>query len=55
MKFQFRNGEYLEVKEYKGIDFPHIYQLIKEENWNNLVSKETLTKQAWDNSILLFV
>ncbi|MGD6781398.1 hypothetical protein [Sutcliffiella horikoshii] len=29
MKFQFRNGEYLEVKEYKEIDFPHIYQLIR--------------------------
>ncbi|MGD6873426.1 GNAT family N-acetyltransferase [Sutcliffiella horikoshii] len=54
MKFEFRNGEYLEVKEYKEIDFPHIYQLIKEENWNNLVSKETLTKQAWDNSNITF-
>jgi GNAT superfamily N-acetyltransferase len=54
MQFHLRNGEFIYVREYKNDDFLYIHQLNKEENWNNLVSKEAFTKQAWENSNITY-
>nr|WP_251047601.1 GNAT family N-acetyltransferase [Planococcus sp. ISL-110] len=43
------------IRPYQEDDFPAIHELNKQEQWNNLVTKEQDLKQAWTNSTLAVV
>ncbi|MCU9614956.1 GNAT family N-acetyltransferase [Caldibacillus lycopersici] len=50
-----KNNNKVFIRSYEQKDFPEIQSLNKEEGWSNLVEKQLLTKEAWENSNIAFV
>lgn len=55
MKIKLKTDEIAEIRKYNEFDFIQINELNAAEQWNNLVEKEQITKEAWNNSNIAYV
>jgi ribosomal protein S18 acetylase RimI-like enzyme len=55
MQLKLKNNREVTFRKFKEEDFPAIHSLNEKEEWNNLVSKRELTREAWLDSGIAYV